>query len=233
MNLCRPSLMAWIFLSTFAILLFLAHATDAQSVKAKEFLESICGDWIGNWDHTTNGEKVDSRYFHVRFKRTTDNTYDSLFTYYRLDVSSNTLVPYGETSIVCKVGPDGKITNYIKGNGTVLVDNKSKPQKHELIEVLTGTDDTTWTGSGSGKIQVDDLPFGVGKNGRVHRATSVWSLNGDTLTITETLHAQFKVLFFSKDFVIEANAKAERGKDVASLIGKGTRIAERRTDRPS
>lgn len=222
--------MTWIFLSTVAILLFLAHATNAQSVKAKEFLESICGDWIGTWDHTTNGEKVDSRYFHVWFKRTGDNTYDSLFTYYKLDVASNTLVPYGETSIVSTVGPDGNITNRITGNGTVLVDNKSRPQKHELVEVLTHSDGTTWTGYGNGKIEVDDLPLGIGKNGKVHRATSVWSLNGNTLTITETLRTQFKVLFFSKDFVIEANAKAVRGKDVANLIGKRTRIAGRRTD---
>lgn len=225
--------MAWIFLGTLAILSLLARTTNAQSVKAKEFLESICGDWIGTWDHTTNGEKVDSRYFHVRFKRTSDNTYNSLFTYYRLDVNSNMLVPYGETIIVSTIDPNGNITNCITGNGTVLIDDKSKPQKHQLVEVLTGSDGTTWTGYGSGKIEVDDLPLGIGKNGRVQRATSVWSLNGDTLTITETLHTQFRVLFFSKDFVIEANAKAKRGRDVASLIGKRTRIAEKRTDRPS
>lgn len=225
--------MAGIFLSTIAILPFPAHAIDAQSVKAKEFLEGICGDWIGTWDHTTNGEQVDSRYFHVRFKRTSDNTYESLFTYYRLDVSSNTLVPYGETSIVSTIGPDGNITNRITGNGTVLVDNKSRAQKHELMEVLTQIDRTTWTGYGSGKIEVDDLPLGIGKNGRVYRASSVWSLNGNTLTITETLRTQFKVLFFSKDFVIEANAKAKRGKDVASLVDKRTRIAEKAIDRSS
>ncbi|MGB9615658.1 MAG: hypothetical protein ACPL3B_09155, partial [Fervidobacterium sp.] len=160
MKLCRPSLMVWIFLSTFAILQLLAQATDAQSVKAKEFLESICGDWIGTWDHTTNGEKVDSRYFHVRFTRTADDTYDSLFTYYRLDMASDTLVPYGQTSIVSTIGPDGSITNRIKGNGTVLVDNASRPEKHELVEVLTHSNGATWTGYGSGKIEVDDLPLG-------------------------------------------------------------------------
>ena len=215
------------YLALTVLLLLLTNKSYAQPEHARKFLKSLCGEWIGMWDHTTNGQKADTKYFHLQITEVDENRFESVFKYYRFDTVTNTLVQYGETTVSSTVEANGSITNQIRGEGTVLVDNKQKPQTHDLTETLTEIGEGTWVGLGSGKLEVDDLPFGIGKNGKVHEVTSTWTLNNDTLTITESLSAQFRFLFFTKDFVIEAHAKAQRGNNLASLIGSQVQIAEK------
>ena len=110
-------------------------------------------------------------------------------------------------------------TNSIQGKGQVRIDPKTtKPEQHDLSEVLRASADGGLEGTGSGRISVSGMALGLGKNGQVSDSHSAWSMHNGALTISQELKVKFKVLIVSKSFDITAQFTGTRGSDVAGLM---------------
>lgn len=190
-----------------------------------EFFRSVVGEWIGICEQSTDGEQADNKYFRAVIRQIDDKSFNGEFTYYRYDEATRSPLHIGDATILSTIEPDGTVRNEITGRGTMLVDERPKPQEHEIVEVLSRADDGSLTGRMDGRISVGDLPFGLGKNGRIYDGRSTWSLDDGVLTIHQSLRAGFRVLFFSKCFTVVAHSTARRGSDVVSLMTEKTRIA--------
>lgn len=208
-------------------------AVSCAQPDAGAFFRSIVGEWIGVCEQSTDGEKAGDKYFHFVVKQVDQRTFSSEFKYYRLDEATRTPIHIGDTTIVSTIEPDGTVTNNITGQGTILVDEKPKPQEHQLVEALSCAGDNTLTGRITGNISIGGLLFGLGKNGEVHDGTSAWSLDNGVLTIHQSLKAGFRILFFTKNFTVEAKSTARQGSDVASLMNEAAQIAVGPAGRPS
>lgn len=201
-----------------------AQPSPSPQPDAGAFFRSITGEWVGICEQSTDGEQADNKYFYAAIEQVGPNSFAGQFSYYRYDESTGIPLHVGDANVLTTIEPDGSVTNRISGRGTMLVDNKPKQQQHELLESLTGTDSGGLTGRIRGKISVGGMPFGLGKNGSVYDGTSTWSLNGDVLTIRQSLKAGFRILFFTKSYTVEARSTASRGSDVVSLM-KTSRVA--------
>jgi len=200
---------------------------------AGAFLKSIVGEWVGACEQSTDGEKAGDKYFHFVVKQVDQRTFSSEFKYYRFDEATRTPIHIGDTTFVSTIEPDGTVTNNISGQGTILVDEKPKPEEHQLVEALSCAGDNALTGRITGNISIGGLLFGLGKNGEVHDGTSAWSLDNGVLTIHQSLKAGFRILFFTKNFTVVAHSTARRGSDVVSLMTEAARVAAGPTSRPS
>jgi len=208
-------------------------ATSHAQPDAGAFFRSIVGEWIGTCEQSTDGEKAGDKYFHIVVKQVDQRTFSSEFKYYRLDEASQTPLHIGDTTIVSTMEPDGTVTNNISGEGTILVDEKPKPQEHQLTETLICAGDNALTGRITGKISISGIVFGLGKNGEVRDGTSTWTLDNGVLTIHQSLKAGFRILFFTKNFTVEAKSTARQGSDVVRLMTEAAQVAAGPTDRPS
>lgn len=206
-----------------------SFATVALAAPSKDnvraFLQSITGEWIGVCQQSTNGELAEDKYFHAMVKQVDASTFDTKFEYYRLE--NGAPLHIGTSCVTTIIGPDGTVSNKIKGQGTVLVENKPKQQQHDLLEVIKLTGDNKLEGSGSGSISVSGMPLGIGKNGKIKSSKSEWTLANNVLTIHQTIKATFKVLFFGKSFDVVAHYTATRGSDVASLMNRAIQSASK------
>lgn len=211
-----------------AVLVLIASVARSQSPApqgtAAGFFRSITGEWIGACEQSTDGEKADNKYFHAVIRQLDDNTFESNFRYYRLDKNTGEAISIGESAVSTEIEPDGTAKNRVTGKGTVLVYEESKNQTHDLTEVLATTGENTLQGKGSGTISVSGMPFGLGKNGKIENAGSVWSLTNGVLSIRQTIKVGFRVLLFKKRFDVVADYTARRGSDLAALM-KETRIS--------
>lgn len=192
---------------------------------ARTFFRSIVGDWIGTCEQSTDGEQADNKYFQATVREVNPNSFNTRFEYYRLDKSTGKPLRIGDANVATTIGSDGVAKSKIVGSGTVLVEEKPKPQKHELIETLSSTRPGTLTGTGTGTVSVSGMPLGLGKNGKVKGSKSVWSLNNGTLQIDQKLNIGFRAFVFNKNFTIQANYTAKRGTDIASLMNKNVRVS--------
>jgi len=193
--------------------------TSEQPKDIKSFFHEIIGEWIGTVDQSTGDIKADTKYFHADIKQTSSDTYKAVFEYYKLDPKSHLPVKVGMTDMTNKITSAGIATNIITGKGDVMIDaNTSKPEEHNLSEVLQMSSSGSLIGEGSGTISVSGLTLGAGKNGKVSDYTSVWVLKNDMLTITEQLSVTFRILFFSKHYDIVDVFKAKRGSDIEGLM---------------
>jgi hypothetical protein len=191
----------------------------------KDFFKSLTGEWIGTCEQSTDGQQAENKYFHAKVSQINPDTYQSKFDYYRADLKTGAPIPIGESNIVTTIKPDGSVSNKITGKGVMYVDKKLKNQQHELQEVLKGNTSGALQGTGSGKLSVFGMPLGLGKNGKVKDATSLWTLNNGVLTINQNLIASFKALFITKKFNFQAKYTARRGTDVAKLMTKPTQVS--------
>jgi len=216
-----------------AILIFIlastAFAQPAQSTRAVDFYQKVVGDWVGTYEHTTDGEQAEDIYFKFSVKQSDPNSFTGEFAYFRLNEATGDPQPAGTATIKSMVEADGSVTNVISGEGTIMIENNLKQQTYNLVEKLCNSDCGGLSGDICGKVSVAGLPFGVGKNGRVSSGSSAWSLDGDVLTINQSIKAGFKVLFFSKSYTLLANSKATRGTDVAAIMKK-PRVAKKPAD---
>lgn len=195
--------------------------TDARS-----FFTGITGEWVGTCLQSTNGKQADNKYFHAVIKQVSASTFNSSFEYYRIDDTSHNPIKIGTSSIITTIGPNGIAQNQISGKGIMMVDYKPKEQTHNFKETLTVASNGL-LGQGSGSLSVSGMPFGLGKNGRISKATSAWTFDGNNLTIRQTITAGFKALFFSKNFDVVAQYTAKRGSNLASIMGRPLRTASR------
>lgn len=182
------------------------------------FFHEIVGEWIGTVEQYTDGIKADTKYFHGVVTQISPDTYETLFEYYRLDKKTHAPVQVGVTSMTTRIAPQGTATNTITGKGDVFISPKaSKPEEHQLSEVLYMSPSGRLEGKGSGKISVG------GKNGKVSDYTSTWALNNGVLSMTEQLRVAFRALFFfTRHYDIVFDFKAKRGSDITGLINSGS-----------
>lgn len=204
--------------------LIIAQAASAVANDARSFFSNITGEWIGTCQQSTNGKQADDKYFHAVVRQVDVNTFSSSFDYYRLDNNTGKPVPIGTSSIITTIGPNGAAQNRIQGKGMMMVDAKPKQQQHDFKEVLNLASDGLH-GQGSGTLSVFGMPFGLGRNGKIKKATSSWSLNNGLLTINQSIQAGFRALFFSKNFDFVASYTARRGSDIASLITRPPQVS--------
>lgn len=214
-----------------AIVLVLAIATSvavypqapAPPRDIAGFFHQIIGEWIGTVEQYTDGVKADTKYFHAVVKQTSPDAYEAVFEYYRFDKKTHTPVQVGVTSMTTKITEEKIATNTITGRGDVFLDSKtSKPEEHQMSEVLRMSPSCSLEGKGSGKISVGGTVLGVGKNGEVSDYTSTWTLGNGVLSISERLRVTFRVLFFTRHYDIVYDFKAERGSDIMGLMKSGS-----------
>ena len=208
----------------------IGHAADKTT--AQDFAKRIAGEWVGVCEQSTDGQQAENKYFHAVIRRTSDDTLESKFSYYRADPGTGEPIPIGDTTSTTTIGDDGTVKSEMAGEGTIIVEKKPKKEKHQFAETLTVRDSNSLDGRLTGKISVEGLPFGVGKNGQISDGCSTWTLDGDVLTINQTIKAGFRVLMFKKEFTVVANNRARRGSDVAALT-KASRVASKSECAPS
>ena len=215
-----------------AVLSTCAFAQAAEKTAAQDFCNRIVGEWVGVCEQSTDGQQAENKFFHAVIRQTGPDSLESKFTYYRADPGTGAPIEIGDTTSITTISDDGTIKNDMSGSGTIIVEKKPKKESHSFLETLTMADENSLDGRLTGKISVEGLPFGVGKNGKVSEGSSAWTLDGDTLTINQTIKAGFRVLVFKKEFTIVACNKARRGSDVA-VIMKASRIASTPPSAPS
>lgn len=187
------------------------------------FFHEIIGEWIGTVEQSTDGIKADTKYFHAVAKQTRPDAYESVFEYFRLDSETHSLVQVGVTSMATKTTPEGNATNTVTGTGDVFLNPEtSRPEEHQLSEVLRMSPSGSLEGRGSGTISVGGVALGAGKNGKVSEYTSTWALNDGVLSIRETLRVTFRILFFAIHYDIVDDFTAERGSDIMGLMKGGS-----------
>ena len=201
------------------MLCFIPAPAISQTNDVKGFIHNLIGEWIGTYEQLTNGKKASVKYFHAVFKQTSPDTYQTVFEYYRLDVNTGVQIKVGESVMTTKESADGTAVNDISGKGVVMIDPKtSKPEKHDLTEILRVSMAGGLQGDGNGTISVSGMTFGAGRNGKVTDEHSAWSMQNGELKIHQELTARFRVLFFSKSFTITAEFTGKRGSDIAGLM---------------
>ena len=201
-----------------------AQMPASPDARPLELAQKMTGEWIGVCEQSTDGQPAENKFFHAMIRQTGPNTLEGKFSYYKADPATGEPVDIGDATAAISIEPDGTIKNNVSGTGVVLVEKKPKRETHQLAEVLTMTEAGTLSGRITGKISVDGLPFGLGKNGQVSDGSSTWTLRDDVLTINQTMTAGFRILFYKKTFTIAANSTARRGSDVAALT-KASRLA--------
>lgn len=206
-----------------------ALASTTSCANPDDFFRGITGDWIGVCEQKTDGEQAEDKYFRATVSVLSDDTFDTRFEYFRLDEKTGDLLSIGSATIITTLEPDGTAVNEITGQGTVMVNDKPKNQRHELQELLTVNGNGTLEGLGTGRIEVSEMPLGIGKNGKVQSAKSTWEMKDGVLNIQQSIRVGFRALIFTKHFDITANYTAQRGTDVASLITKGSQASLRPT----
>lgn len=191
----------------------------SQSREIEGFFESLIGDWVGTLSQSTDGKPADTKYFHAATKQLSLDTYETVFTYYRLDKKSGAPVLAGVSGMATKIDSAGTATNSVTGKGDILIDvNTLKPEMHELTEVLSASPTGGLQGTGSGSISVSGMPLGLGKNGKVLGYSSTWSVSSGVLRISQRLKVRFSAFLFSKSFTVAADYTATRGTDILGLI---------------
>ncbi len=179
---------------TLAMMLAVALITSSigydQSVvqpsEVRGIIHKLIGEWIGAYEQFTDGKKADTKYFHAVIKESGSDTYQTVFDYYRLDEKTGAPIKVGESTMTTVVASDGTATNNIIGKGQVLIDPRiSKPEQHDLREVLRVSPSGGMQGSGSGRISVSGMAFGMGRNGKVNDYRSDWTVQNGTLKISQ------------------------------------------------
>jgi hypothetical protein len=202
--------------------------TAGPPANIQSFFHDLSGEWIGTVEQYTNQKKADTKYFHAAIKQMTPDTYAASFEYYRLDRRTGSPVQIGVTDMTNIINADGTAIDTIQGNGDVFIDPKtSRHEEHQLSEVLRMSPSGSLEGKGHGKIKVNGMPLGAGRNGKVSDYTSVWVLKKDALTISERLKVTFRVLIFAKHYDIVYNFQAQRGGDINLMMKKAGTTAVR------
>lgn len=211
---CASAIMLALVFTISTISYAAASAPDVRS-----FFHSLAGDWIGTCEQSTDGKQADNKYFHATVRQAGPNSFESRFDYYRLDERTGSPIKIGTSTMTTTVAADGTVKNSVTGSGQVRIDkDTTKPQEHQLCEVLTMSSTGGLTGKGTGTIKVSGMPLGLGKNGKVKDDHSTWSLCDGVLRISQRLKIGFSAFLMSKSFTVAANFTAKRGSDVVALM---------------
>ena len=195
------------------------QVTPASDIKG--FFLEMAGEWIGTFDQSTNKVKTATKYLHAVARQTDPDSFETLFTYYKIDPQTQVPVDAGTSIMVTKIASDGTATNTISGTGDVLIDPKTlKSVQHQVTEKVRLSSANALQGSGTGTITVLGMR-GPGRYGKVFDYASTWSINHGMLQISQRFKVRFRVLFFGGTYSVATEHTLKRGKDIMSLVPKG------------
>jgi hypothetical protein len=231
----RPSLGAALFAAP--LLLYLAGsravfgaglAGDATTppTAAQQFYTRALGDWVGTTVSRLDGAQPVTGYFHLLITRVNENTIREDYTFYRLQPKTagtrgaGGLETSGTETDLSTMESDGAIHRTVQGSGTILIDFKPKNQSFEASGAGHFTDPDHLEVEVKGKIAVDGMPLGLGKHGKLQKATATWSLEEGKLIGQTQFEASFHVLFFAKRYRIEIQLRGERGTNFQTIAGR-------------
>jgi hypothetical protein len=197
----------------------LAPDATARLTAAQQFYTHVLGHWVGTTVSRLDTAEPVTGYFHLLITRVDENTFREEYTFYRRHPKTGVLERSGTQSDLSTIASDGIIHRTSQGSGTVLIDFKPKNQSFQA------SGEAHFTGAGhleveaKGKIAVDGMPLGLGKNGKL-KATASWSLADDKLISQTHVETSFRVLFFGKRYRIETQLSAQRGANVQIVAGR-------------
>jgi hypothetical protein len=209
-----------------ALLLSAAGNTPAQAppspapASSERFFTALVGEWVGTAEQRVNGQEPLRRFFHLVVRRRDARTFETGFRYYRPNAKTGALEEAGSEQGTSTLDPDGTVQRSMEGKGTVLVDYRPKPESHSATGRARPTAAGGLEGEASGKIDVQGLPFGLGRHGTIESAREEWSVADGALSGRTAIVARFRALFTSRRFKVESTCRAERGADVSGLAAR-------------
>jgi hypothetical protein len=187
---------------------------------AQQFYTRALGDWVGSTVTRVNSTEPATGYFHLVVTRVDANTFREEYTFYRLVPKTDVMEPSGTQSYLTTIESSGVIHRTYRGSGTILIDFKPKKQSFDASGEVRFTSPNHLEAAAKGKITVDGMPLGLGKNGKLQKATSTFSLEDDKLIGEMHFEASFRVLLFSKRYRIETQLRGQRGANVQIVAGR-------------
>jgi hypothetical protein len=196
-----------------------AGDATARLTAAQEFYTRVLGHWVGTTVSRLDTAEPVTGYFHLLITRVDENTFREEYTFYRIYPTTGVLERSGTQSDLSTIASDGVIHRTSQGSGTVLIDLKPKKQSFEASGEAHFTAPDHLAVEAKGKIAVDGMPLGLGKNGKL-KATATWSLEEEKLISQSHVETSFRVLFFGKRYRIETELRAQRGADLQIVAGR-------------
>jgi hypothetical protein len=197
----------------------LAPDATARLTAAQQFYTRVLGHWVGTTVSRLEGAEPVTGYFHVLIARVDENTFSEEYTFYRIHPKTDVLERSGTQSDLTTIASDGVIHRTSQGSGTVLIDFKPKKQSFQASGEAHFTGADHLEVEAKGKIAVDGMPLGLGKNGKL-KATAAWALEEDKLISQTHVETSFRVLFFTKRYRIEIKLRGPRGDNVQTITGR-------------
>jgi hypothetical protein len=192
----------------------------APSPAAQQFYGQILGDWVGTQVCRVNGAEPTTSYFHLVITRAAENTFQEAYTFYRIDRKTGALGRSGTQSLVSTIQSNGVIRQSCRGSGTVLIDYKPKDQSFEVKGEAWFTARGRLESELTGKIAIKGMPLNLGKNGKVRKATTAWSLEEDALTGEMRVETAFRALLITRRYGFDIQFRAQRGNDVQVVASR-------------
>jgi hypothetical protein len=231
----RPSLCAALFAAPLLLGLASSRAVfcsglagDATTppTAAQQFYAQVLGDWVGTTVSRLDGAKPVTGYFHLLITRVDEHTIREEYTFYRLHPKTagtrkaGGLETSGTESDLTTTESNGAIHRSVQGSGTILIDFKPKKQSFEASGTAHFTSPDHLEAEAKGKIVVAGMPLGLGKHGKLQKATASWSLEAGKLIGQTQFEASFRVLFFTKRYRIAIQLRGERGTNFQTLAAR-------------
>jgi hypothetical protein len=232
----RPSLVAALLAAPLLLCLAvsrgafcsgLAEASASPPTAAQQFYTRVLGDWVGTTVTRLDGARPVTGYFHLIITRVDENTIREEYTFYRVPPKTagtpqaGGLETSGTESDLSTMESDGTIHRTVQGSGTILIDFKPKKQSFEASGAAHLTSPDRLEAAVKGKIAVDGMPLGLGKHGKLQKATATWSLEEGKLIGQTQFEASFHVLFLARRYRVQIQLRGERGNNFQTLAGRG------------
>ena len=197
-----------------------ADPVEAPAASSERFLAGLVGSWVGTARQFVDDGAPVTRYFHLIVRRRDMRTFETRFRYYRTNPRTGALEEAGHDQGTSVLEADGSVRRHLKGSGTVLVQFRPKPERHSAAGRARATAAGRLEGDATGTIQVDGLPFGLGRQGKIESAWEEWSVRDGRLTGRTAIVARFRALLTTRRFRIETICTARRGTDVKALAAR-------------
>jgi hypothetical protein len=197
-----------------------AQAPSAAPAGSERFFAMLAGEWVGTAEQRVNDQEPLRRYFHLVVRRRDAGTFETGFHYYRPNPKTGVLEEAGSERGTSTLDADGTVRRSLQGTGTVLIDYRPKPESHSATGHARARAGGGLEGEASGTIDVQGLPFGLGRHGTIESAREEWTVADGALSGRTAIVARFRALFTSRRFKVETTCRAERGADVTAYAAR-------------
>jgi hypothetical protein len=197
-----------------------ADPVEAPAAPTERFMTGLVGSWVGTARQLVDDGEPVTRYFRLLVRRQDARTFETRFRYYRPNPQTGTLEEAGHDYGTSVLQPDGSVRRRLNGSGTMLVRFRPKPERHRAAGRARATAAGRLEGEATGTIQIEGLPFGLGRHGTIESAREEWRVRDGLLTGRTTIVARFRALLTTRRFRIETVCTARRGADVKALAAR-------------